>query len=512
MVHIVLLFNTYVMMKTVSFKEAELSTSARPFMLLNLTCLLQGGNCTLEFTLGRTIMMMLGYSTDELLVRAGDARPEWELGGGDLASNSPDPDPTLLQNVFGLQYMVREVDDFLFVGFAAAGVPSGASMDGLEHTADGRASAFRCDKRCGPQGVRGRRRRESRGHELLSGDAAQRGGEPSQKWTALKDHDPEIVRQWMKAKVDEAATFGLTVAGVKRLDKILQRREDNFRLEFGNNPPVLVAPLQVHLKPEATPTKASVRRFSPNDRAFLDRNTTALLTNSLVFLNHRGRWVSAPWIVRKKEQETDPSADPRMTVDTRSVKDRTDPMPFDDGVEARVRCARGVASVLCARLLPRLLATASPSDSQEYFAFITHRGMYTPTRVPMGATDSVAYCQGVVREIFGDSFGNGLIAWLDEDALLDLLDKVLERCEQFRLKLHAAKCSFFKTEVKCCGKMISADGVRHCPERVQGLVDMQPPQTAGELQQMLCVVNWMRQSIPWYNELTAGPYSIWKRP
>jgi RNase H-like domain found in reverse transcriptase len=108
--------------------------------------------------------------------------------------------------------------------------------------------------------------------------------------------------------------------------------------------------------------------------------------------------------------------------------------------------------------------------------------------------------------------GQGLIVWLDdisgyasdEAARMKLLREVLLRCAKYGLKLYAKKCYFFKAEVKWCGKMVSAAGLSHCPERIQGLVEMQPPTTAGELQQLLCALNWMRQSIPQYSELTAG--------
>lgn len=48
----------------------------------------------------------------------------------------------------------------------------------------------------------------------------------------------------------------------------------------------------------------------------------------LVFKNHRSRWASAPRIVRKREQDFDPSAVPRMTIDSHSVNDRTELMPW----------------------------------------------------------------------------------------------------------------------------------------------------------------------------------------
>lgn len=47
----------------------------------------------------------------------------------------------------------------------------------------------------------------------------------------------------------------------------------------------------------------------------------------------------------------------------------------------------------------------------------------------MGAADSVAYCQSVFEEIFGDLLGHGVLAWLNdilgyaatEEKLLQLL-------------------------------------------------------------------------------------------
>ncbi|KAE9134654.1 hypothetical protein PF005_g2045 [Phytophthora fragariae] len=77
----------------------------------------------------------------------------------------------------------------------------------------------------------------------------------------------------------------------------------------------------------------------------------------------------------------------------------------------------------------------------------------------MGATDAAADRQGVVEEICGDLLGNGILCWLDDilgyaadaTAHMELLDKVLARCEEYELKLHAKKCQFFATEIKWCG-------------------------------------------------------------
>ena len=69
--------------------------------------------------------------------------------------------------------------------------------------------------------------------------------------------------------------------------------------------------------------------------------------------------------------------------------------------------------------------------------------------------------------------------------------------------MHAGKCKFFLREATWCGKVVSANGIAHCPSRVAGLRAMSAPRTAADLQQWICALNWMRSSIPEYNRLVA---------
>ena len=94
-------------------------------------------------------------------------------------------------------------------------------------------------------------------------------------------------------------------------------------------------------------------------------------------------------------------------------------------------------------------------ESQELYTVMTNRGMYTPTRVLMGATDAVAYCQAAVEQIFGELLDDKILAWLDDvlgyatsqTELLDTLERVLQCCMQFGLKLHCIRPSVCSTSV-----------------------------------------------------------------
>ena len=51
--------------------------------------------------------------------------------------------------------------------------------------------------------------------------------------------------------------------------------------------------------------------------------------------------------------------------------------------------------------------------------------------------------------------------------------------------MHLRKYTFFSTSITRCGEMLSADGVSHNPERIEGLLAMRRPETRGELMQFL---------------------------
>jgi hypothetical protein len=226
--------------------------------------------------------------------------------------------------------------------------------------------------------------------------------------------------------------------------------------------------------------------------------------HGLVKKNPESRWGSAPRVVPKKDGSL------RMTVDLRAVNDRTIPrawpMPHQ---EAEMADLEGSTCFFDVDGFKQYWQEPLVENSKGYLAIVTPGGNYTPNRVLMGATDAVAYTQQTMESIMAHGVSRGVKVWLDdvlgyarnEKELLALLEKVLERCLKFGLKLHPDKCNFFRNSVKWCGRVISASGTTHCPMRIEGLVVMELPKTAADLQQFLCACNWMRASIPRYNEL-----------
>ena len=248
------------------------------------------------------------------------------------------------------------------------------------------------------------------------------------------------VKEMLMQKVKEAEAEGCSPAFTDELRKLLTRHSDVFRLELGQDPPVDMPPLKVNLRDDARPVRCKARRYGPEQRAFMDKHVEQLEKMGLVYKNTRSRWCSPPLIVRKPEAN-----EFRMTVDVRAVNAQTErmvwPMPM---LEVVLDHVAGSSVFFSLDFFKGYWEFMLDPASQEMFSFLTDQGVYTPTRVLMGGTDSVAYCQATVQEMFEDVLYKGLLIWLDDllgyaaspGALLNLLDKVLCICQARGLKLN----------------------------------------------------------------------------
>ncbi|KAH9100355.1 hypothetical protein LEN26_015930 [Aphanomyces euteiches] len=237
---------------------------------------------------------------------------------------------------------------------------------------------------------------------------------------------------------------GLTNQDAGRLREMLRRYAGVFREDVEGDLPVKVEPLKVRLKPGSVPVKCSMRRYPLAHMDFMNRHIEQLERAGLVYKNNRATWASAPRIVPKKDL-----GDLRMTIDSRLINACTEPMPWPmPNLDSAMTILVGTTVYSTLDWTKGYWQLLPHPDSQMCYSYMTPWGVYTPTRVLMGQTDAVAYCQFVVHELFGDLLFLRLLAWLDDllsaaatpGELFDLLQEVLEICSDYGLKLNPKKC------------------------------------------------------------------------
>ena len=150
-------------------------------------------------------------------------------------------------------------------------------------------------------------------------------------------------------------------------------------------------------KEGAQPRRTTNRSFNHSQLEFLRKTIEEMVDQGLLYRNNEARWV-APCLVVPKPGKPD---EYRLVVDLRWINHVTVPiqypMPLIDENLWKAKKAKFFFNV---DFLKGFWQVLVDEKSQEYFSFMTPFGVYTPTRLPMGATDSPLYFQAAMSNIF----------------------------------------------------------------------------------------------------------------
>jgi hypothetical protein len=233
----------------------------------------------------------------------------------------------------------------------------------------------------------------------------------------------------------------------------------------------------------------------------------------LLYRNENARWVAPVMVVPKPG-----STKKRMVVDLRWINSQTVPLQYGMPiVEDQLHKAKGMNYFFTGDFLKGFWQICIARECQELFSFMTPGGVFTPTRLAMGAVDSPLYFQAVLEKVFRDVIQRDqLLLWIDDilamaktfDEYIVLLEEIFGLCRKFKLKLNLEKCCLGTNKAHWCGRIITKTGVTLQPRKAQALQSMPLPTTAGELGEFLHALNWMRGSIPRFQEKSD---LLWKQ-
>ena len=322
--------------------------------------------------------------------------------------------------------------------------------------------------------------------------------------TPTKVHSDDDLSVAIEAMMQKALAAGFPGDKVDRLAAIVNRF-DIWRVALGDDPPAKVPPMKVRLKTDAKPYRCKARKYPPELQRFLEEFNQELVDLGWVYENPNNRWACPALPVKKAGGN-----EYRQTTDYKPVNAMVDVMA---GTMPNVQVdLENVKDCECYGLFDFLKGywqLPLAKESQEVLSYMTHRKIYTPTRVPQGCSDAALFFQSTIEKCCEPLLRKHLLVWIDDlllyagdiDTYLDKLEELFGIMNRYGFKLSAKKSELYKTKVKWCGKVIDGRGVSHDPERIEALQDLPYPTNAGELQQFLCATNWMRESIVDYARL-----------
>ncbi|PIL27957.1 hypothetical protein GSI_09901 [Ganoderma sinense ZZ0214-1] len=156
-------------------------------------------------------------------------------------------------------------------------------------------------------------------------------------------------------------------------------------------------------------------------------------------------------------------------------------------------------------------------QDQERAAFITNRGLFEPTVMFFGLTNSPATFQKMMNDILKPLKDQGhVIVYLDDILIFtetleehhELTRKVLEILRQHHLTCKPEKCDFTQLEIEYLGHIISQGLVRMDPTKVEGVTTWPLPKTKKELQSFLGFANFYRRFIKDFSKIAHPLHAL----
>lgn len=147
-------------------------------------------------------------------------------------------------------------------------------------------------------------------------------------------------------------------------------------------------------------------------------------------------------------------------------------------------------------------------DSRHITTFITSKGLFRYKRLMFGISCAPEIFQKVIERMLLGC--DGVISFIDDILVYgeDLqehdmrLKKVMNVLEENNVILSKEKCTFRKRELNFLGHHLSEDGVKPLEKYISTIQGFRPPNTIGELQSFLGLVNYVSKWIPNYATIT----------
>lgn len=216
---------------------------------------------------------------------------------------------------------------------------------------------------------------------------------------------------------------------------------------------------------------------------------------------------SSPMTVVKKKDGTI-----RICLDARALNEKmVSDHECPPRIEEILQCFHGRKYLTSIDLVSSYWQIPLTIESKKYTAFMYNGRMYCYKVLPFGlkcAVASFSRCMDIVlgpevRSFTHNYIDDLLIASTTFEEHLCHLQLVLARLKEANLTVNLEKSHFVQSQVKFLGHILSADGIRTDPEKVQAIQHFPIPQRVKHLRAFLGLCNYYRRFCSHYSDYTS---------
>jgi hypothetical protein len=261
---------------------------------------------------------------------------------------------------------------------------------------------------------------------------------------------------------------------------------------------------KIPLKPGVKPFKQKLRQFNPILLPVIEKEVKKLLDAKIIVPLRYSDWVANLVPVRKKNGEI------RLCVDFRnlnkaSLKDNY-PLPKMDHVLEKVVGATRMSMIDGFSGYNQIVVCES---DKEKTAFTTPWGTFMYDKMPFGLMNAGATFQRAMDIAFVGERDKFVVIYLDDLTVFSKSDEdhithlkqTFEKCRKYGLSLNPKKSHFAMQEGKLLGHIVSRDGIRIDPKRVEAIETLAIPRNVKEIQSFLGKIIFLRRFVPNFAEI-----------
>ncbi|KAI3696894.1 hypothetical protein L6452_29499 [Arctium lappa] len=288
--------------------------------------------------------------------------------------------------------------------------------------------------------------------------------------------------------------------------KIVQEYSDVFPDDLPGLPPDRQVEFRIDLMPGAAPIAKAPYRLAPSEMQEMVAQLQELFEKGFI------RPSSSPWgapvlFVKKKDGTM------RMCIDYRelnkaTVKNRY-PLPRIDDLFDQLQGAGCFSKV---DLRSGYHQVKVREEDVPKTAFRTRYGHYEFLVMPFGLTNAPAVFMDLMNRVCRPFLDKSVIVFIDDILVYSKseteheqhLREVLEVLRKERLYAKFSKCDFWLKEVQFLGHVVTRDGVKVDPSKIEAMMNWEPPKSPSEIRSFLGLAGYYRRFIQDFSKIASS--------